>query len=200
MRLILGSTSIYRAAVLKRSGFTFEQAKPPLNEETLKNKLLSEKKSPLEIANILSEEKGQSLLKTFPEATIISGDQLLHIDNQIMGKPGSFDNAVKQLSFLNNRTHRLITCTTVLHRGKIYQDSNIAYFKMKNLSVAEIESYIKLDEPYDCAGSCKIEKHGMSLFESIECSDFSAIEGLPLIWITNTLKGLGYELFKKQIN
>jgi septum formation protein len=68
---------------------------------------------------------------------------------------------------------------------------------MKNLSLSEIDRYLKLDQPYDCAGSCKIEKHGLTLFESIIETDFSAIEGLPLIWITNTLKGLGYEFFKK---
>ena len=68
---------------------------------------------------------------------------------------------------------------------------------MKNLTETEIRAYVELDNPIDCAGSIKIESYGISLFEKVESSDFSAIQGLPLIWISNTIKGLGYELFKK---
>lgn len=195
--LILASSSSYRAQVLSRCGIPFKQINPILDEAGLKNQLIQKKLSGIEVADELSRQKGLSLAPSYPEATIISGDQLVLFENEILGKPETHEKAMYQLSRLNNKTHQLITSTTMIHKNQIFHDTHITTLKMKNLSLSEIDRYLKLDQPYDCAGSCKIEKHGLTLFESIIETDFSAIEGLPLIWITNTLKGLGYEFFKK---
>lgn len=197
MKIILASTSKYRAQLLAKTGLTFETQKPSLNEEQLKNELLAKKMTPLEIAEELSKQKGQSVAQKNPSALVISGDQLVDFKGQIIGKPHTKENAVAQLNQMNNGSHNLITATTITIGSKVYHDNNITRLKMKNLNLDEIKSYVELDNPIDCAGSCKIEAHGISLFEKIECTDFTAIEGLPMIWITNTLKGLGYELFKK---
>lgn len=197
MKIILASTSKYRAYLLAKTGLSFETQKPSLDEEKLKTDLLVKKMSPLEIAEELSKQKGLSISKNNSDALVISGDQLVNFKGQIIGKPHTKENAVYQLTQMNNGTHDLITSTTITLGTKIYHDNNITRMKMKNLTINEIKSYIELDNPIDCAGSCKIESHGITLFEKIECTDFTAIEGLPMIWITNTLKGLGYELFKK---
>ncbi len=197
MSLILASTSIYRSNLLLKTGLQFKCVKPLCDEESLKQDLVRLNKSPLEIAEFLSMAKGKSLIKKFPEATIISGDQLVSVGHHIFGKPKNFENAFTQLNQMNGSEHQLITATSIFSNGQLFHNNNTTKFKMKKLKDSEIKNYLELDEPYDCAGSCKIEAHGLALFESIDCSDFSAIEGLPLIWVTNTLKGLGYELFKK---
>ena len=113
-----------------------------------------------------------------------------------MGKPHTFEKARKQLQQLQGQTHQLITAVTLLSEDFERHLNHITYLTMRNLSDLEIDNYLKKDEPYDCAGSYKIEKHGIILFSEIKTDDFSAIQGLPLIWISNQLKELGYEFFQ----
>ncbi len=197
MNLILASTSKYRAELLDRLGYRFETCKPLIDEDLLKQELNRKKVTPLELAEILSHEKGKSILKLRPDAVIVSGDQLVNFNGQILGKPQTIDGAIKMLSQMQGKTHELITATTLIINSKIIHHNNIAKMTMKSLSAAELKSYVELDNPLDCAGSIKIEKHGIILFEKIECDDFSAIQGLPLMWLSNTLQRNGYELFKK---
>lgn len=197
MKIILASTSKYRAELIQKLGLHFETVKPLTDEEMVKNLLLAENASPLEIAETLSKQKGQSIAALYPHDIIISGDQLVHFNGKIIGKPGTKARAIEQLMMMNNSSHELITSTTLTTNEKTFHNNNITKMKMKNLTEAEIKAYVELDYPIDCAGSIKIESFGISLFEKIESSDFSAIQGLPLIWISNTIKGLGYELFKK---
>jgi septum formation protein len=196
MKIILASSSKYRQALLAKTGFQFESIKPDVDEELLKNQMLAQAKSPLEIAEALSKYKGQSIAQKNPDDVVISGDQLVDFKNEIIGKPYTQEKAIQQLTRMNNGRHQLITATTIYFKSQIFHDNNITHFKMQNLTADEITNYVELDNPIDCAGSCKIESRGICLFEKIECSDFTAIEGLPLIWITHTLKGLGHELFK----
>lgn len=196
-QIILASTSPYRTALLKKTHISFQNEKPAIDEDQLKQKLISEKKTPLEIAENLSLAKGQSIHSKHPEDIIISGDQLIDFQGQIIGKPHTIENAINQLTLMNNQKFRLITATTILYKEQVFRDLNITQFHMRNLTKNEIQEYIKIDNPLDCAGSCKIEDHGITLFSQIECSDFTAIQGLPVIWTTSKLKELGYELFKK---
>jgi septum formation protein len=197
MKIILASTSKYRAQLVAKLGLPFEAVKPLADEEIIKSLLIAENASPIEIAETLSKQKGSSIQSLYPNDVIICGDQLVNFHGKILGKPGSKENAIEQLLSLNNQTHELVTSTTIIADGKLHHNNNITKMKMKNLTEAEIRAYVELDNPVDCAGSIKIESYGITLFEKIESSDFSAIQGLPLIWISNTLKGLGYELFKK---
>lgn len=197
MNLILASTSKYRAELLARLGIPFTMVKPEVDEEKIKNQLLSKHVPPREIAEILSKEKGQFAYKLYPKATIISGDQLVEFKGKILGKPHTKENAIQQLTEMQGHTHELITSTTLIINSHTFQYNNHTLMQMKNLTSDEIRRYVELDQPLDCAGSIKIEQHGIALFERIQCDDFSAIQGLPLIWISNTLKRNGYELFKK---
>ena len=127
---------------------------------------------------------------------VISGDQLVSFENQILGKPLTQTNAILQLNLLNNKSHKLITAITVFSASQTVKHNHISTLKMKNLTQTEIKNYIHKDNPLDCSGSYKIEKNGITLFESIECNDFTAIQGIPMLWLSNYLKGAGFELFK----
>lgn len=197
MKIILASTSKYRAQLVEKLGLPFECVKPLVDEEIIKSLLMAENASPLEVAETLSKQKGTSIQEIFTNDVIISGDQLVNFHGKIIGKPGTKEKAIEQLMMMNNQSHELVTSTTLIAGGKSHHNNNITKMKMKNLTEDEIRAYVELDNPIDCAGSIKIESYGIALFEKVESSDFSAIQGLPLIWISNTLKGLGYELFKK---
>lgn len=192
-KIILASTSIYRAELLQKVGLSFEAKKPTFDEDSAKADLLKNNKSPLQIAEALSKGKADSFDAT--HQTIIAGDQLVNFDSKILGKSKNFENAFKQLKMLSGNTHELITAVTILSGTKRFHLNHITSLKMKNLSNKEIEGYLKKDEPYDCAGSYKIEKSGLILFEDVKTDDFSAIQGLPMIWISKILKELGYEFF-----
>ena len=75
---------------------------------------------------------------------------------------------------------------------------NVTRLKMKSLSRQQIENYLEMDQPFDCAGSYKIEKHGISLMDKIETDDFTAIQGLPLIQLAHTLESFGYQIPRKE--
>ena len=143
----------------------------------------------------MSNEKALSIFSK--ETVVVAGDQLVLFNNEILGKPNTKENAIQQLQKMNNQTHQLITAVTVMTDLKVFQLNHVSELTFKKLSETEIKNYVDLDLPLDCAGSYKIEKSGICLFEKIITDDFSAIQGLPMIWLSTTLKGLGYELFKK---
>lgn len=197
MQIVLASQSPYRKNLLEKMGLTILTTNPELNEDDLKKTLEQKKYSAHEISKTLAYEKGLSVLKKFSEdSLIISGDQLVSFEDHILGKPGNFENAAAQLQIMNGKWHELITSVCIFHKNKYVQHTDITKLKMKQLSTAEISSYLKHDQPYDCAGSYKIEKSGVILFESIDCQDFTAIQGIPLIWLSNKLKEYSYEFFK----
>lgn len=191
--ILLASTSVYRAELLQKMGLPFCTQRPPYDEDAAKKKLLEDKQPPLKVAESLSKGKAHSI--TNREQTIIAGDQLVHFKGAILGKSHSFPNALQQLKMLSGNSHELITSVTILSGNKEFHLNHITSMKMKVLTDLEISNYLKKDEPYDCAGSYKIEKSGIILFDEIKTDDFSAIQGLPMIWISQKLKELGYEFF-----
>lgn len=198
MKLILASTSPYRASLLKKSGVPFETFRPAVNEEELKTTLLKEGASPLALAQTLSEKKGESVWYQVagPQTFVVSGDQIAECNGTLLGKPGTFESALKQLQHLRGSTHRLITAVTLLGQTGIESQVAVTELKMRNLSNSELERYLRLDAPYDCAGSYKIEENGIALFESIVSDDFTAIQGIPMIWLCNKLKEHHFEFFQ----
>jgi septum formation protein len=194
-KLILASTSIYRQLLVQKMGLTFEFAQPKIDEEKLKEQLLIMKKSAIEIAESLSKAKTHSVFKI--GTIVVGGDQLVSLKNEIIGKPETKTMAIEQLKKMNGQQHELITAVTIMTDQKILHINHITRLQMKKLTTTEIENYIELDLPLDCSGSYKIEQHGICLFSKIETDDFTAIQGLPMIWLSTQLKGLGYELFKK---
>src|SRR5690606_8232914 len=113
-----------------------------------------------------------------------------HLDGKILGKPKTKENAIQQLQAMAGKTHQLITSMVVAYRGCEYLYTDITSMRMRELAVEEIEKYIGLDEPLDCAGSYKIEKHGLWLCSRIESDDYAAIQGIPLLALAERLSGL----------
>lgn len=185
-KIVLASTSIYRQAQLKTLGIPFIAEKPLIDEEKEKDLSLN----PKDLALKLSFLKAQSLAK--PNQVTIGGDQLVSFENQILGKPGSIENAIQQITKMQNQTHELITALTIFDGPDNFkQVLNITKMKLKKLSSEQIKKYIELDNPVDCAGSYKIEKHGVQIMEAIETSDFTAIQGLPLLELSKVLAQMG---------
>ncbi len=185
--LILASQSPYRKILLKKLGIPFSTQRPACNEEELKKELPD--LGPRGLCMSLGFEKAKSIKKLFPEAFVIGSDQILLFENQIFDKPNNFETAFKQLKLMQGKKHTLETSLFLLvpdqpdKSNSSHQYINVTTLQMIPLTDLQIEAYLKLDEPYDCAGSYKFEKNGARLFANIETSDPFAIEGLPLLML-----------------
>lgn len=186
--LLLASTSPYRRELLEKLGLRFEIKAPICDEDAFKQQI----SDPVKLASTLAFEKAKSLATA--QNIVIGGDQLVSLDSQIFGKPHTFENACEQLSQMSGKTHELITTVCVFRKEKPHPILNITRLKMRTLSKEQIKNYVHRDQPLDSAGSYKIEKSGLALFEKIECEDFSAIQGLPLLALTILLSQWGFSI------
>jgi len=189
-RIVLASESPYRKAQLTGLGLSFDTKKPLIDEE--KEKVGFD--TPASMALGLAKLKALSLQA--PGQIVIGGDQLIDLNGIILGKPHNRERAISQLMEMQNRTHRILTALAVVTPDEVFEHLDITTLQMKKLTQGEIEKYIDLDLPLDCAGSYKIEKNGKHLFAKIESQDSSSIVGLPLLKLTEILQNLGYEIKK----
>jgi septum formation protein len=183
--LILASTSKYRQELLGRLDFPFKAMAPLIDEEKEKDPSLS----PRALAEHLAKLKAGSLKG--PGRVVIGGDQLVAFEGRILGKSHTAEKAVEQLLSMQGKTHELITAVCVFDEDHMMAFTDITQLTIKKLSKKQIERYVQLDNPIDCAGSYKIEKHGIKLFERIQSEDFTAIQGLPLIALNKVLENCG---------
>jgi septum formation protein len=112
------------------------------------------------------------------------------IDGKILGKPGTVENAIAQINQMQGKTHELVTACSVFDGVKAVDILNITQITLKPLTLAQIKAYVNLDQPLDCAGSYKIEKHGIQLVHAIKTEDFTAIQGLPLLALAKVFNSL----------
>lgn len=183
-QLILASTSPYRQELLKKLPYPFTAVRPLIDEEKEKDPSLP----PLVLAQKLAKLKALSLRG--PNRIVIGGDQLVSFEGQILGKGHTAEKAAAQLMSMQGKTHELITSVAIALEDELIEFTNITRLTMRKLTQAQIDRYIYLDNPIDCAGSYKIELHGIQLFEDINTSDFTAIQGLPLIELNKHLEKL----------
>lgn len=183
-QLVLASTSPYRKEILQQVGLRFKAVAPRCDEDSLKDPLLTAEALTVKLA----EHKAMSLQSEFSNDVIIGSDQVLEYNGRIFGKPKTRENALRQLIELSGQSHHLITSAVLLGpQGLKAIITDKTQLKMRRLTQQEVESYLEWEKPFDCAGSYKIEKRGVSLFESINSQDFNSIKGLPLIRILNQL-------------
>ena len=183
--IILASTSKYRAQCLQKLNIKFEQASPICNEIAQTNE------SPKALSKRLSIEKAKSLKDQFPNHLIIGSDQTSTFDDiGIIGKPGNFENAKRQLQNASGKCMHFYTglCVYDSKRDTFTASVDIydAYFR--ELTDIEIEEYLTLDQPFDCAGSFKSEGLGITLFEKLQGDDPNSLVGLPLIALSRMLR------------
>lgn len=191
MKLILASTSPYRKLQLQRLTSDFETHKPQVDEDAQKALIAD----PELLARRLAQLKAEDVSERFPEALVIGGDQVAALSTQILGKPHTFERACQQLQSMQGRSHQLFTALHLKGPGISLDILEVTTLHMRPLTTSEIEAYLKKDEPYDCAGSYKIEEHGIKLFTHIQSDDHNAIMGVPLIKLQSHLIGLGFKLF-----
>jgi len=188
--LILGSTSRYRKELLSRLQIPFETAAPDVDETPHSNE------SPKDLARRLALAKARAVALKNPEAIVIGSDQVADLEGTPLGKPGNHTNAILQLQRMRGKTVIFQTALSVVCISTGYERTDLAEVKVKfrNLSDAEIESYLRAEEPYDCAGSAKSEGLGIALLDSIENDDPTALIGLPLIRTCQMLREAGMKL------
>lgn len=190
MTLILASTSPYRHELLSRFGLPFECVAPNVNEQEVANTV----SKPHELAVTLALRKAHAVSQRFPEAVVVGSDQVVDLDGSVLGKPGTTDSAEAQLLMLCGKQHRLQTAVAVVRKSETCHFLNTTTLWMRPLTRDEVRRYVAQDRPLDCAGSYKIERAGIALFERIDCDDFTAIMGLPLLQLAVHLRTLGYEI------
>ena len=165
--IILASTSPYRRELLARLNLNFSQEAPLFNEDLFKGQI----QDPRLLAQFLAKKKAESIATIHSnEACVIGGDQIVSFRGHVIGKPHSSEKACEQLGRLQGQTHELITAICLIHKTQVYEILDITKMTMRTLSQEQIERYVELDQGVDCAGSYKIEKHGISLFSKIEKS------------------------------
>ena len=188
--LILGSTSRYRKELLTRLRIPFETAAPDVDETPHSNE------SPKDLALRLALAKARAVALKYPEAVVIGSDQVADLDGTPLGKPGNHTNAILQLQRMRGKTVIFQTALSVVCIATGYERTDLAEVKVKfrNLSDAEIETYLRSEEPYDCAGSAKSEGLGIALLDAIDNDDPTALIGLPLIRTCQLLREAGVKL------
>ena len=186
MKLILASTSPYRKAILSRVGLRFTAVAPSVDEDTLKH---TGPKEAHALCMYLAEHKAKSLTNLYPDDVIIGSDQMAVLDGAKIDKPGTKEKAFAQLKQLSGKEHELLTAMAVYYKGQCLSEISVSKIRLRNLSDEEINNSLAKDQPFDCAGSYKIEKSGLWLIESLKTEDPSSIEGLSVMTL--------YRLFEK---
>ena len=192
-QLILASQSPFRAELLSRLKLNFLQIAADIDESERQNEL------PQNLVQRLAYHKAEAILKhhnteSSETAVIIGSDQVACHKGKILGKPHTRENAIKQLLEFSQSQVDFYTSVCVLsdNKNKEYLDITSVYFK--NLSTQEIENYVDSEDVLNCAGSFKSEGLGICLFDKIENKDPTALIGLPMIWLANTLPEFGIDI------
>jgi len=188
--LVLASSSRYRAELLARLRIPFEQAAPDLDESALPGE------SCAATAERLAAAKARAIGSRFPGALIIGSDQVADLDGEAVGKPGDYDHAIRQLRRQQGRSAIFHTAVALFdtRSGKMDVRNVPTRVRFRDRSDAELQRYLQLEQPYDCAGSAKAEALGIVLTERIESDDPTALIGLPLIALTGMLESAGFRL------
>jgi len=196
-RLILASTSPYRRALLERLGIPFEVQAPGVNEAALPGE------APANLALRLAEAKARAVGAAFPvespAALVIGCDQVAALDGACLGKPGGHQAAVAQLTAMRGRDVVFHTALALLNTAsgaiQVAPVPTTVRFR-SSYGEREIERYLALEQPYDCAGSAKIEGLGIALVERVTNDDPTALIGLPLIQLVTMLGNEGLQVIR----
>jgi len=194
-RLILASSSAYRRELLGRLGLPFEAIAPDLDETPLPGE------TPPATALRLARAKAEAVARLHPGALVIGSDQVATLDDLQIGKPGDHVRALAQLQLMRGRevvfhTALCLWDGRVDAPGTVAQVENVQVrVRFRDLPDVELDAYLRIEQPYDCAGSAKNEGLGIALIEHIHSNDPTALTGLPLIALTGMLRRAGVRFF-----
>jgi septum formation protein len=187
MKLILASGSPYRKQLLERLRIPFAVITPDIDETPRAGE------SPESLARRLAYAKAEAVAAEAPSSVVIGSDQVATLDGSTpIGKPGSLENARRQLAAASGRTMYFHTAFTVIapEHPPIQRCVPVAV-RFRNLDGAEIDRYLALEQPFDCAGAARCEGLGIALLESIRTDDPTALIGLPLMLLAQALRHVG---------
>ncbi len=188
--LVLASGSPYRRALLERLGQPFEVAAADIDEKALPGE------APAVTACRLAIAKARTVAARYPDALVIGSDQVADADGVALSKPGSHAAAVAQLTMLAGRRivfHTALALVDAASKRCQLRQVDVAS-TFRRLSPEAIESYLRRERPYDCAGAVKSEALGIALFERIQSDDPTALIGLPLIALIDLLATEGVDV------
>lgn len=185
--LILASTSRYRQELLTRLRLPFEAVAPEVDETPLAGEV------PAALAERLALAKARAVASLHPHAVVIGSDQVADLDGEPLGKPGTHEAARDQLQRMSGREVVFQTAVAVVAPGLAAIERAEVRVRLRPLSDREIEAYLLADQPYDCAGSAKVESLGIALLDAVVSDDPTALIGLPLIRTCQLLRRAGLE-------
>ncbi len=187
--LVLASTSRYRRELLARLRLPFEVRAPEVDETPQPGE------TPAALSERLALAKARAVAAAHPQAIVIGSDQVAELDGQPIGKPGHHEAAVAQLRAMRGRSVVFHTAVAVLRHDTGFEAVRRVpvTVRVRSLSEVEIETYLRLEQPYDCAGSAKCETLGITLLDAIESDDPTALVGLPLIVTSALLRAAGLD-------
>jgi septum formation protein len=187
-RLILASTSRYRRELLERLRLPFDVVSPQVDETPLPGE------SPSALSERLALAKAAAVARLHPQAIVIGSDQVADLNGTPIGKPGDHDRAAQQLKAMRGQKVIFHTALAVVRLGTGYEGQArvpVDVHFRADLADDEIESYLRTEQPYDCAGSAKAEGLGIALLDAIHSDDPTALIGLPLIKTCALLRAAG---------
>ncbi len=188
--LVLASTSPFRKEILKKLGVPFAAADPKVDEQATPDE------SATALVERLAIAKASAVAPRHPDSLIVGSDQLAVLDDQVLGKPHTHENAVRQLTDCSGRAITFYTGICLYNSTTNRYQSSVELFRVhfRKLSKRQIESYLQAEQPYNCAGSFKSEGLGISLFERLEGDDPNTLIGLPLIRLISMLDREGIQV------
>lgn len=196
-QLILASSSVYRQELLARLKIPFTAQSPDIDETPHSDE------APDTTALRLAQQKAEAVARKFNAAVIIGSDQVALLDGQQIGKPGTHENALRQLISMQGRTVVFHTALCLLDGHTRAPENRIQLCNIKthvtfrSLPDDELDAYLRIEQPYDCAGSAKNEGLGIALISAISSTDPTALTGLPLMALTTMLRNAGFLFFGK---
>ncbi len=190
-KLVLGSSSPYRKELLERLGVPFECVSADIDESR------HEGETPEALCVRLAREKALKVKSMVGDAIVIGSDQVAVLGERILGKPHTRERAIEQLSSMQGQTVYFLTALCIIgEKGEIFETMVPTIVTMKKLSLKTIENYLDREQPFNCAGSAKIEKLGIALMKEVRSTDPTALIGLPLIETVNLLAKAGLEIIE----
>lgn len=190
--LLLASTSRYRKELLQRLGLPFACVDPRVAEDAIAGE------APADTARRLATAKARAVAARHGEALVIGADQVASCGALRLDKPGTHENATRQLASVSGRAVRFDTAVALLdaRSGALAARVVPSLVQFRELSAALIEDYLRREQPYDCAGSAKAEGLGIALIARIDSDDPTALIGLPLIALSELLQQAGMPVLR----
>ena len=188
MPLILASSSPYRRAVLAKAGFQFRCQSPAIDETAQPGEAAAE------LVKRLAQEKARAVATPYAAALIVGSDQVCECDGIILGKPGTRENAIRQLEFVSGKVAALRTGIALLNTASDRCQTGLDCCEVayRKLSRGQIEEYVDAEQPFDCCGSLRAEGPGIRLLKRITGNDPNTLVGLPLIMLIDMLENENY--------